>query len=264
MSEEDECPVCMDPFGTGPHTKVFPFGCKDGVRHAVCRKCDRTLFMRRDDRCPTCREPRTTESTLAGGHRPMPLPSDYGHYGSFDHLPMSQLVMPPAGMPGHMPQGSPETPAQLSARTYDLLEAWMPRRIGRGSGLSLFGPPMASSGAGAYGGNIGDLWGMQRQHALGVLNNLLEPNDPLDPADEFDVDADSDLAETARFEFAEAARVRRELRAAPPRRREGEGAALASMTNDRSIREAIDGLIDVPGVTASAYARRMRPARQAR
>lgn len=49
-----ECPVCLtvqDP--------IFPFDCG----HFVCRGCDRELFSRADDRCPSCRKPRLSEST---------------------------------------------------------------------------------------------------------------------------------------------------------------------------------------------------------
>jgi hypothetical protein len=37
---------------------VWSFGCS----HAICNKCDDQLFVRADDRCPTCRAPRTEES----------------------------------------------------------------------------------------------------------------------------------------------------------------------------------------------------------
>ena len=51
---ELECPVCLtvqDP--------IFPFDCG----HFVCRACDRELFSRADDRCPSCRAARLPDST---------------------------------------------------------------------------------------------------------------------------------------------------------------------------------------------------------
>ena len=48
-----ECPVCLtvrDP--------TFPFDCG----HGVCNGCDNELFCRADDRCPTCRASRLSES----------------------------------------------------------------------------------------------------------------------------------------------------------------------------------------------------------
>ena len=52
-----ECPVCMERT-VDDRRPVWSFGCS----HAICNKCDDQLFVRADDRCPTCRAPRTEES----------------------------------------------------------------------------------------------------------------------------------------------------------------------------------------------------------
>ena len=56
QDEETECPVCMEAFEAGgARAKVRPFLCEGGVAHALCSACDRTLYVRQDDRCPICR-----------------------------------------------------------------------------------------------------------------------------------------------------------------------------------------------------------------
>lgn len=73
--EPEECCVCFNEFEEqGPRTKIRPFSCSDGVAHPICRACDRTLFMRNDDKCPTCRAPRSLLSIQAGGWREPPAP----------------------------------------------------------------------------------------------------------------------------------------------------------------------------------------------
>lgn len=52
-SSEFECPVCLT-----VKNPTFPFGCG----HGVCDACDSELFCRADDRCPTCRAPRLSDS----------------------------------------------------------------------------------------------------------------------------------------------------------------------------------------------------------
>ena len=52
-----ECPVCMERT-VDDRSPVRSFGCS----HVICNKCDDELFVRADDRCPTCRAPRTAES----------------------------------------------------------------------------------------------------------------------------------------------------------------------------------------------------------
>lgn len=54
-----ECPVCMEPT-VGERCSVRPFACT----HVICNNCDGELFVRADDRCPTCRAPRTEASKL--------------------------------------------------------------------------------------------------------------------------------------------------------------------------------------------------------
>jgi len=266
----DECPVCLDAFGSGPSTKVFPFACEHGA-HAICRKCDRTLFVRHDDRCPTCRAQRTGASIREGGYRPQAPLADRAPNEGWEHALPPQLL---GAMPGVMPVPpyENETEAQRAVRLIDAVHTWMPRRIGRGTrlglglGLGLFGPPAISSGAGAYGGPNGDLWGMQR-HALGNLSSLLEPNDPLDSVDYTSdddawlhaerVDSDADVM------LHEAWLQERRFRhgPTPARAHSDEAVALAAVTNDRSLREAVEGLRNVPEIGARAYARRMRQSR---
>lgn len=74
--EPEECCVCFNEFGSGPRTKVHSFDCNGGQLHAICRACDKTLFMRNDDKCPTCRAERSDASIAAGGYRPAPPPRE--------------------------------------------------------------------------------------------------------------------------------------------------------------------------------------------
>ena len=65
--EDEECPVCFERT-INDRRPVRSFGCS----HIICNKCDDELFMRADDRCPSCRAPRTEESKarqmLSGEH----------------------------------------------------------------------------------------------------------------------------------------------------------------------------------------------------
>lgn len=58
----------------GPHTIARPFECTDGVRHALCRTCDQRMFQGHDDRCPTCRAPRSGLSIASSGMRAHGVP----------------------------------------------------------------------------------------------------------------------------------------------------------------------------------------------
>ena len=73
---EKECCVCFNEFGSGLRTIVYPFECTGTVQHPICRGCDRNLFTRNDDKCPTCRADRSAESIAAGGWRPPPAPRE--------------------------------------------------------------------------------------------------------------------------------------------------------------------------------------------
>ena len=52
--ERMDCAVCLDTIVDF----VFPFDCG----HPICETCDKELFARADDRCPTCRGPRLPDS----------------------------------------------------------------------------------------------------------------------------------------------------------------------------------------------------------
>lgn len=59
------CCVCFNNFeASGDRTKMHAFEC-GRLRHATCLACDRTLWHRWDDTCPTCRAPRD----VVAGHR---------------------------------------------------------------------------------------------------------------------------------------------------------------------------------------------------
>jgi len=67
--------VCMEEFETSraaARTIVYPFACGggDGIRHAICRTCDRSMFNRHGDACPICRAPRLGSSIASLGQRP--------------------------------------------------------------------------------------------------------------------------------------------------------------------------------------------------
>ena len=69
---QGECPVCLNEFeASGPRTKVRPYICDN---HAICSACDRTLYVRHDDRCPICRTGRSGASAERNGPRPFALP----------------------------------------------------------------------------------------------------------------------------------------------------------------------------------------------
>lgn len=67
--------MCFNPMSVrGAHTIARPFNCQGGVRHAVCRACDQRMFQGHDDRCPTCRAPRSGISIAENGMRPPGIP----------------------------------------------------------------------------------------------------------------------------------------------------------------------------------------------
>lgn len=73
--ERPSCPVCMEAFettGLGARTIVHAFACNggDGIRHAICRSCDRRMFNGHGDTCPICRAPRLGSSIAELGWRP--------------------------------------------------------------------------------------------------------------------------------------------------------------------------------------------------
>lgn len=87
-----ECPVCFNEMSTqGAHTVVRPFNCGDGTRHALCRACDRRMWLAHDDRCMICRASRSTESAVGNGERPPGVPvherrENGVDFGSFEVL----------------------------------------------------------------------------------------------------------------------------------------------------------------------------------
>ena len=109
--------MCLDSFGSGPLTKVRPFACGDAP-HAVCRKCDRTMFMRNDDRCPICRAARSASSIASGGARPAPPAPDID-------LPLPIIFAPLAA---EVQEGAPADFFRREMR--ERLSLWLPRRIG--------------------------------------------------------------------------------------------------------------------------------------
>lgn len=67
------CPICFEAFaqrGTGARTIIYAFGCGGGVRHGICRSCDRRMFNAHGDACPICRAPRLGTSITELGFRP--------------------------------------------------------------------------------------------------------------------------------------------------------------------------------------------------
>lgn len=58
--------------GLGARTIVHAFGCNggEGMRHAICKLCDRRMFKAHRDACPICRAPRLGSSISQLGWRP--------------------------------------------------------------------------------------------------------------------------------------------------------------------------------------------------
>jgi len=58
----EECPVCFEPLTVANGANARHFVCS----HAICAQCDVALFVRCDDRCPTCRAARRDRSKVDG------------------------------------------------------------------------------------------------------------------------------------------------------------------------------------------------------
>lgn len=127
MSEAfEECPVCMESYQpSGPRTKVCPFLCEGRFAHAVCSACDRTLYVRGEDRCPICRSTRSGSSVIRNGPRTTIPPH---------HAAMADI----SNVIGWLPRRV----GADGRRTVDGLPTPRPQQAGRSE---------ASSAAGAYG-----------------------------------------------------------------------------------------------------------------
>lgn len=71
-SSQEECVICMNVFNRR-RTKCHPFGCGNGILHAICTECNTRMFSVHDDACPICRAARVDTQFM--GHR-HPLPGD--------------------------------------------------------------------------------------------------------------------------------------------------------------------------------------------
>tara|TARA_B100001173_G_scaffold99668_1_gene86142 strand:- start:2093 stop:2857 length:765 start_codon:yes stop_codon:yes gene_type:complete len=56
--EEQGCPICFEAFTVADRAPCKEYFCT----HTICATCDSDLFVRADDRCPTCRADRTHAS----------------------------------------------------------------------------------------------------------------------------------------------------------------------------------------------------------
>ena len=81
-SSQEECVICMYAFNRR-RTKCYPFGCGNGVRHAICTECNSRMFSVHDDACPICRAPRTDARFM--GYRP-PRPVDDTNSSMFQSM----------------------------------------------------------------------------------------------------------------------------------------------------------------------------------
>lgn len=247
-----ECPVCMETFeASGPRAEIRPFLCQSGVAHAICSACDRTMYTRQDDRCPTCRANRSGSSVQRNGPRPMSLPP-----------PMDGGFV----MPEH--PGSQGIDPRFFSGT-DFL-SWLPRRIGVG------GDAVDRRGY-SYGGGLTQVGGSYGRRAFypdeselslpGILslhntasatrrsrglgsrtsNNVNMLRSPISGLSMFHapVDLTGDDPEPE-----------------DPHDPDGVGtaydAALAAMLSDEGIGVALEGLRNLPGLSASEFARRVR------
>lgn len=259
-SEENECPVCMEAFETsGPRTKVRPYLCEDGVAHPLCSACDRTLYVRQDDRCPICRAGRSSSSVVRNGPRPMPVPMA---------LPPPMEAVDPlqmvAGFGGH---SIPFTQAQAIS---DVL-SWLPRRVGAEGQRAIDGgwprnhanSPLASA-LGGYGGgggrafytdeggavDLGSVFIAAYRDAASMRRRRGEPMDLT--RDDHGESGTPNTANTANdandANVANVANV----------------AFLAIMlARDEGIGHALDGLINLPNTPLATFARRVNGARRA-
>jgi len=223
----------MESFGNGPHTKVCPFVCA-GAPHGVCRKCDRTLFLRNDDRCPLCRAARSSGSIARGGARP-PRPAPEPDLDIDAPLVLGAFALPPIATDG------------FRQELADRLAAWMPRRIAQGAWRP--GPVPASHGVGGYGGRAA--------RGLFVLDALDHPMVNA-VAGMSDVDDERDLVESDPFVII--GMVHRAAADGPTdgtleARPDTSGdAALAAMLSDHDIASAFDRLRNMGGASRAGAA----------
>ena len=254
--------MCMETFeASGARAEVRPFLCQSGVAHSICSACDRTMYNRHDDRCPTCRASRSGSSVQRNGPRPIALPPPMdGGLG----LTMPDHVNIMAGVPRVHP-----TPDFLS---------WLPRRIGIGIGeAAVRNRAGLTQAGGSYGGRAfypdeselslprilathhaasasrrsRGLSGRSSSNAnmlhspisglpifrgpVDLTGDDSEPNpddlhDPDDPDDPDDPRANGTAHD----------------------------AALAAMLTDEGIVLALEGLRNIPGISTSEFARRVR------
>lgn len=231
--EEAECPVCMEAYeASGPRTKVRPFLCEDGIAHAVCSACDRTLYVRQDDRCPICRAGRSGSSVARNGPRPISLPPPM-------EIPSWLLSM--GGSINHR-HGTMHVPDVLG---------WLPRRV-------LPDGQRIIDGAGANTGVLTSIAG-------GYGGRAFYPIDPVEDA------PPADLAGgfIAAYQLAAAERRRRSepldlaIDAAADADDELSGveaAFLARFPPDPRIEAALDGLTNLPGTSVIDFAQRVQGA----
>lgn len=99
-SEDMECSVCLD---TITQRRLrFPFDCG----HHLCSSCDSKMFRLADDRCPTCRKPRTSDSVQEGMERLTPEATQARRRAlataEMERSPAANLMFFPVQMPEDM------------------------------------------------------------------------------------------------------------------------------------------------------------------
>lgn len=81
--DAETCCVCFNAFeASGARTKVYNFTCG---AHSTCRACDRTLYERHADKCPTCRASRDVDAsfTVHGARGPAPINDSLAFFGGW-------------------------------------------------------------------------------------------------------------------------------------------------------------------------------------
>ena len=237
-----ECPVCFEAFeATGPRTKVRSYLCEGGLAHVICSACDKTLYVRHDDRCPVCRAGRSGTSVQRNGARPSPM-----------SLPVPMSLPMSAGSYGGDGQG-------VGAVT-DFL-SWLPRRIGAGShvlGARRLTPhdaerpavAPASGAAGAYGDDQSFMARFRaasasrrsRTNQVVMLHNPVAGISILDQS--IDLTGDDEAVEAA-------------LAVATNEIETSADAALAVLLSDEGVGTALEGLRDPTSMTAGEFVRRV-------
>lgn len=231
--EPCECPVCFEEFeASGPRTKVRPFLCEGGIAHVICSACDKTLYVRHDDRCPVCRAGRSGTSVQRNGARPSPmsLPSPMG-------LPMG---LPMGILGAGLMSGQADVDRDGGANVDRDFLSWLPRRIGAGS------HEPASSSTGAYGGNRSFMARFRaasasrhsRTNQVVMLHNPVSGISILDHAIDL-TDDDEAVAPTA---------------VAADEADTSADATLAMLLSDEGVGAALDGLCDPTRMTAGQFA----------